>query len=156
MCPFERYRLSSPEPRRLAHVHPSSPWSPPLLKTISSAHAIAACSGFLITSNRVGRAMIDRSCDKGRGTLARDSSARLDRRDARHPSEHANPNRGASPAGGLATEYLRGPTASVSRSTRCRPATRRPCLRSPQGPLPARPRIETCELNSCLRSYSTL
>ena len=65
-----------------------------MLKTISSAHAIAACSGFLITSNRVGRAMIDRSCDKGRGTLARDSSARLDRRDARHPSEHANPNRG--------------------------------------------------------------
>jgi hypothetical protein len=77
-----------------------------LLKTISSAQAMAACSGLLITSNQVGRAMIEPNCDKGRGTLAQYSSARLYRGDARHPSEHANPNRGASPRGGLAIERL--------------------------------------------------
>ena len=91
------------------------------------------------------------------GTLARYSSGRLDRHDASQPSQHADPNRDASPPGGLATEHLRPPTAPLSRvSTRCIRATRRPCWRSLQGGRPARPRVKTCELDSCSRSYSTL
>lgn len=91
-----------------------------------------------------------------RGTLARRSSGRLDRRDASQPSEYANPNVATRPCD-LATERLRPLRAPLSRgSTRCIPATRRPCLRSPQGPRPVRRRVDTCELDSCSRSYSIL
>jgi hypothetical protein len=91
-----------------------------------------------------------------RGTLARHSSGRLDSRDANQPSEYANPNVAARPCD-PATERPRPPRAPLSRgSARWKPATRRPCLRSPQGPRLTRPRVDTCELDSCLRSCSIL
>jgi hypothetical protein len=91
-----------------------------------------------------------------RGTLARHSSGRLDSRDANQPSEYANPNVATRPCD-PATERPRPPRAPLSRgSARWKPATRRPCLRSPQGRRLTRPRVDTCELDSCLRSCSIL